>query len=196
MSGRIHKPGKQPWYYAARDGSALTTADLWDSWRNPETGEPLLSCTMLKKDKNKNPVYRPQMIRRRVKEWTGAQGVLGYLKYLAQENEALFVPMVKMIMDQQKDHKGVEGLQLPTLEDLRKEWIRRGLRAVDFDKMKVVKGIEAKQRAKLIEHDPREPMRVRNGSKKRQEREAASTTEPESEQWWEDEPEEEGEAED
>ena len=39
--------GKQPWYYTARDGSALTAAGLWDSWRNPETGTPLLSCTMI-----------------------------------------------------------------------------------------------------------------------------------------------------
>lgn len=144
------------------------------------------------------PVLRQKMIRRKVKVWTGAEGALGYLKYLAQENEALFAPMVKMIMDQQKDHKGVEGLQLPTLEELREEWIRRGLRAVDFDKMKVVKGIQAKQRVKLIEHDPNERMRVRNGSSK-QDRDAASTTEPEDEQWWPDEPkaeEDEAEAED
>ena len=39
--------GKQPWYYTTRDGSALTAAGLWDSWRNPETGQPLLSCTMI-----------------------------------------------------------------------------------------------------------------------------------------------------
>ena len=40
--------GKQPWYFTARDGSpALTIAGLWDSWKNPETGEPLLSCTMI-----------------------------------------------------------------------------------------------------------------------------------------------------
>jgi putative SOS response-associated peptidase YedK len=40
--------GKQPWYFTARDGSpALTTAGLWDEWKNPETGEPLKSCTMI-----------------------------------------------------------------------------------------------------------------------------------------------------
>ena len=39
--------GKQPWYYTTRDGSALTAAGLWDSWRTPETGQPLLSCTMI-----------------------------------------------------------------------------------------------------------------------------------------------------
>jgi putative SOS response-associated peptidase YedK len=40
--------GKQPWYFTARDGSpALTVAGLWDEWKNPETGQPLKSCTML-----------------------------------------------------------------------------------------------------------------------------------------------------
>jgi putative SOS response-associated peptidase YedK len=40
--------GKQPWYFTARDGSpALTVAGLWDQWKNPETGEPLKSCTMI-----------------------------------------------------------------------------------------------------------------------------------------------------
>ena len=40
--------GKQPYYFTARDGSPiLTAAGLWDSWKNPETGQPLLSCTML-----------------------------------------------------------------------------------------------------------------------------------------------------
>ena len=40
--------GKQPWYFTARDGSpALTVAGLWDEWKNPETSEPLKSCTMI-----------------------------------------------------------------------------------------------------------------------------------------------------
>ena len=40
--------GKQPWYFTARDGSpALTTAGLWDEWRDRGTGETLQSCTML-----------------------------------------------------------------------------------------------------------------------------------------------------
>ena len=40
--------GKQPYYFTARDGSPiLTAAGLWDSWKNPGTGQPLLSATML-----------------------------------------------------------------------------------------------------------------------------------------------------
>ena len=46
--------GKQPWYFTARDGSpALTIARLWDSRKNLETGEPLLSCTMIITEPNK-----------------------------------------------------------------------------------------------------------------------------------------------
>jgi putative SOS response-associated peptidase YedK len=39
--------GKQPYYYTARDGSALTFAGLWDVWKNRETGTALQSCTMV-----------------------------------------------------------------------------------------------------------------------------------------------------
>jgi putative SOS response-associated peptidase YedK len=40
--------GKQPWYFTARDGSpALTTAGLWDEWRDRASGETLKSRTMI-----------------------------------------------------------------------------------------------------------------------------------------------------
>ncbi len=39
--------GKQPHYFTAADGSPLAFAGLWDRWRNPATGEELLSCTMI-----------------------------------------------------------------------------------------------------------------------------------------------------
>ena len=39
--------GKQPYYYTARDGSALTLAGLWDEWKDRETGTALQSCTMV-----------------------------------------------------------------------------------------------------------------------------------------------------
>ena len=38
---------KQPYYYSAADCSVLSIAGLWDQWRDRETGEPLLSCTMI-----------------------------------------------------------------------------------------------------------------------------------------------------
>ena len=87
------------------------------------------------KDKKGNQIYRKKMIRKQVPEWAGAQGALGYLLFMAQEERNLFQRLLKLAQ-QQQDAKGdaVEGLQFPTLEDLREEWIRRGLRAVDFDK--------------------------------------------------------------
>jgi putative SOS response-associated peptidase YedK len=39
--------GKQPHYYTAHDGSPLTFAGLWDEWKDIETRQPLMSCTML-----------------------------------------------------------------------------------------------------------------------------------------------------
>ena len=39
--------GKQPFYYATRDGSPLTFAELWDEWKDVETRQPLMSCTMI-----------------------------------------------------------------------------------------------------------------------------------------------------
>ncbi len=46
--------GKQPWYFTARDGSpALTTAGLWDEWRDRASGETLKSCTMIITEPNR-----------------------------------------------------------------------------------------------------------------------------------------------
>ena len=48
------KKKPQPYYFTARDGAPiLTTAGLWDSWKNRETGETLHSCTMIITEPNK-----------------------------------------------------------------------------------------------------------------------------------------------
>jgi putative SOS response-associated peptidase YedK len=45
--------GKQPWYFTACDGSPiLTAAGLWDEWKNRETGERPMSCTMIVTEPN------------------------------------------------------------------------------------------------------------------------------------------------
>jgi putative SOS response-associated peptidase YedK len=41
------QPGKQPYFISAADGGVLSFAGLWDTWRNPQTGEPLTSCTII-----------------------------------------------------------------------------------------------------------------------------------------------------
>ncbi len=44
--------GKQPYFISAADGNVLSFAGLWDRWKNPETGEPVTSCTIIVTDAN------------------------------------------------------------------------------------------------------------------------------------------------
>jgi putative SOS response-associated peptidase YedK len=44
--------GKQPYFISAADGGVLSFAGLWDRWKNPETGEPVMSCTIIVTDAN------------------------------------------------------------------------------------------------------------------------------------------------
>jgi SOS response associated peptidase (SRAP) len=39
--------GKQPYFISAADGTVLSIAGLWDEWRDPESGETVLSCTLV-----------------------------------------------------------------------------------------------------------------------------------------------------
>ena len=49
----IKRPdGKQPYYVSAADGGVLSIAGLWDRWKNPETGELVVSCTIIVTDAN------------------------------------------------------------------------------------------------------------------------------------------------
>jgi putative SOS response-associated peptidase YedK len=41
------RPDRQPYYISAADGGVLSFAGLWDRWTNPQTGEPLRSCTII-----------------------------------------------------------------------------------------------------------------------------------------------------
>ena len=44
--------GKQPYFISAADGGVLSFAGLWDRWKNPETGESVVSCTIIVTDAN------------------------------------------------------------------------------------------------------------------------------------------------
>jgi len=44
--------GRQPYFISAADGGVLSFAGLWDRWKNPETGEPVISCTIIVTDAN------------------------------------------------------------------------------------------------------------------------------------------------
>jgi putative SOS response-associated peptidase YedK len=46
------QPGKQPYYISAASGGVLSFAGLWDRWANPQTGEPLTSCTIIVTEAN------------------------------------------------------------------------------------------------------------------------------------------------
>jgi putative SOS response-associated peptidase YedK len=39
--------GKQPYYISAADGGVLSFAGLWDRWTHPQSGETLVSCTII-----------------------------------------------------------------------------------------------------------------------------------------------------
>jgi putative SOS response-associated peptidase YedK len=48
------KKKPQPYYFTARDGSPiLTTAGLWDEWKDRASGETIRSCTMIITEPNK-----------------------------------------------------------------------------------------------------------------------------------------------
>ena len=48
------KKKPQPYYFAARDGSPiLTTAGLWDEWKDRASGETIHSCTMIITEPNR-----------------------------------------------------------------------------------------------------------------------------------------------
>jgi putative SOS response-associated peptidase YedK len=50
---RLKRPdGRQPYFINAADGGVLSFAGLWDRWKNPETGEPAISCTIIVTDAN------------------------------------------------------------------------------------------------------------------------------------------------
>ena len=46
-SGRTARAASSPHYFSAADGSILAFAGLWDQWKDPATGEAVLSCTVI-----------------------------------------------------------------------------------------------------------------------------------------------------
>lgn len=41
------RDGRQPYYVSAADAGILSFAGLWDRWKNPDTGETTMSCTLI-----------------------------------------------------------------------------------------------------------------------------------------------------
>ena len=44
---RAVEGGKQPYFISTADGAVLSIAGLWDEWKDPETGEAVLSATLI-----------------------------------------------------------------------------------------------------------------------------------------------------
>jgi putative SOS response-associated peptidase YedK len=44
--------GRQPYFISSADGGVLNFTGLWDRWKSPETGEPVISCTIIVTDAN------------------------------------------------------------------------------------------------------------------------------------------------
>ena len=56
--------GRQPYFISAADGSVLSFAGLWDRWKNPETGELVISCTIIVTDANEltRPIHDRMLV--------------------------------------------------------------------------------------------------------------------------------------
>jgi putative SOS response-associated peptidase YedK len=50
---RAEHGAKQPYYFSEADDGVLSIAGLWDHWKDIETGELLLSCTIIVTDANR-----------------------------------------------------------------------------------------------------------------------------------------------
>ena len=47
---QVTSAGKQPWFIRSADGRPLGLAGLWESWRDPSSGETTESCTIVTLD--------------------------------------------------------------------------------------------------------------------------------------------------
>jgi putative SOS response-associated peptidase YedK len=77
--------GKQPWFVRGRDGLPLGLAGLWESWRDPASGEPTESCTIVTVDAPQ-PLAR---IHHRMPAVIPAEGVAAWLDTGAHDPAAL-----------------------------------------------------------------------------------------------------------
>jgi putative SOS response-associated peptidase YedK len=82
----LKKPdGRQPYFVSAADGSVLSFAGLWDRWKNPETGEPVISCTIIVTDANEltRPIHDRMPVvldRADIRPWQSGEARVELLK--------------------------------------------------------------------------------------------------------------------
>ncbi len=97
---------KQPFFHHLQDGKVIWLAGLWEHWLNPESGEPLLSFTLLTRDAKGNAekihdrmpvVMNPQ----RAKNWLDntfhdRQGIESMMHYLPDNDFEIYPVTRKM----------------------------------------------------------------------------------------------------
>jgi len=107
--------GKQPWFISARDRQPLGLAGLWETWRDPGTGDVLESCTIITRDApgrlgeihHRMPAVVPPG---GMAEWLGARphdaGALSRWLNEAQEGDFEAWPVSRAVNDPR--HEGAE----------------------------------------------------------------------------------------
>jgi hypothetical protein len=66
--------GRQPYFISPADGGVLSFAGLWDRWKNPESGQPVISCTIILTDANEltRPIHDRMPVvldRANIRQW-------------------------------------------------------------------------------------------------------------------------------
>jgi putative SOS response-associated peptidase YedK len=77
-------------FHSAADGSVLSFAGLWDRRNNPETGEPMISCTIIVTDANEltRPIHdcMPVVLDKAdIRPWLRGEGGTALLKPAAED---------------------------------------------------------------------------------------------------------------
>jgi len=112
----LKKPdGRQPYFISAADGGVLSFAGLYDRWKNPETGEPVTSCTIIVTDANAltRPIHDRMPVvldRADIGLWLNGEGGTELLKPAA-ENRLRMWPVSRRV------NKTGSGDDDPTLLD-------------------------------------------------------------------------------
>ena len=106
--------GKQPYFISAADGGVLSFAGLWDRSKNPDTGEPVASCTIIVTDANAmtRPIHdrMPVLIDKTVEPWLSGTAGAELLRPAAEDR-------LRMWPGSRRVNKTGNGDDDPTLID-------------------------------------------------------------------------------
>jgi putative SOS response-associated peptidase YedK len=98
------KDSRQPWFISAADGKPLTLAGLYERWKNPETGESIMGCSIVVMGANK---FMGEIHDR-----------MPVIIEEADREAWLAEPRLDLLRQVPEDHAGVEGDAKDELEPL------------------------------------------------------------------------------